>query len=95
MTAVPLVERLCARQAGGELFVDEMLPGPDGLVLRDPLHGGEPVAAQVLLRLPHRARPEELAAQAAAALLPDEAPPGVPGPAVPQGRRTAGAVNTS
>ncbi|MCP9959867.1 lantibiotic dehydratase [Streptomyces sudanensis] len=95
VTAVPLVERLCARQAGGELFVDEMLPGPDGLVLRDPLHGGEPVAAQVLLRLPHRARPEELAAQAAAALLPDEAPPGVPGPAVPQGRRTAGAVNTS
>ncbi|MFJ8695427.1 lantibiotic dehydratase [Streptomyces roseolilacinus] len=95
VTAVPLVERLCARQAGGELFADEMLPGPDGLVLRDPLHGGAPVAAQVLLRLPHRARPEQLAAQAAAALLPDEALPGVPGPTVPQGRRIAGTVNTS
>lgn len=95
VTAVPLVERLCAQQAGGELLVDEMLPGPDGLTLRDPLHGGAPVAAQVLLRLPHRARPEQLAAQAAAALLPDEAPTGVPGPTVPPGRWTAGAVNTS
>ncbi|URM92230.1 lantibiotic dehydratase family protein [Streptomyces sp. MRC013] len=94
VTAVPLVERLRARQAGGDLFAEEMLPGPDGLVLRDPLHGGAPVAAQVLLRLPHRARPEHLAARAAAALLPCGAPPGVPGPAVPRGRRTAGAVNT-
>ncbi|MEU2184614.1 lantibiotic dehydratase, partial [Streptomyces thermolilacinus] len=64
VTAVPLVERLCAQRAGGELYAEEMLPGPDGLTLRDPLHGGAPVAAQVLLRLPHRARPEELAAQA-------------------------------
>ncbi|MFJ9795272.1 lantibiotic dehydratase [Streptomyces sp. NPDC101145] len=95
VTAVPLVERLCAQRAGGELYAEEMLPGPDGLTLRDPLHGGAPVAAQVLLRLPHRARPEQLAAQAAATLLPGEAPTGVPGPTVPRGRRTPGAVNTS
>ncbi|WP_411573607.1 lantibiotic dehydratase [Streptomyces fradiae] len=95
VTAVPLVERLCAQRAGGELYAAEMLPGPDGLALRDPLHGGAPVAAQVLLRLPHRARPEQLATQAAAVLLPGEAPTGVPGPAVPRGRRVPGAVNTS
>ncbi|CAL9352962.1 lantibiotic dehydratase [Streptomyces sp. enrichment culture] len=95
VTAVPLVERLCAQHAGGELYAEEMLPGPDGLTLRDPLHGGAPVAAQVLLRLPHRARPEELAAQAAATLLPGAAPTGVPGPTVPHGRRPSGTVNTS
>lgn len=37
---------------GDTLVVEEMLPDPDHLPLRD--HHGEPIAGQLLLRLPHR-----------------------------------------
>ncbi|MFC5025363.1 lantibiotic dehydratase [Streptomyces coeruleoprunus] len=94
VTAIGLVERLCAQQAGGELLVEEMLPGPGDLVLRDALHGGAPVAAQVLLRLPHGPAAERLAARAAAGLAPVAAAPDVPGRRPPRGR-TAGAAITS
>ncbi|GAB1339644.1 hypothetical protein ACE1SV_62340 [Streptomyces sp. E-15] len=53
LTAVHLLERLYARQAGTALLAEEMLPAPEDLLLRDPLHGGAAVAAQLLLRLPH------------------------------------------
>ncbi|MGQ5635787.1 MULTISPECIES: lantibiotic dehydratase [unclassified Streptomyces] len=90
LTAVPLLERLCAHQPGADLLVEEMLPGPDGLLLRDPLHGGAAVAAQLLLRLPTDQGVEELTALAAAAL---RGAPDVPGASSPSGR-AAGAVPT-
>jgi hypothetical protein len=37
---------------GDPIVVEEMLPDPDHLPLRD--HDGEPIAGQLLLRLPHR-----------------------------------------
>jgi hypothetical protein len=37
---------------GDPVVLEEMLPGPDHLPLRD--HHGEPIAGQLLLRLPHR-----------------------------------------
>ncbi|QLJ02736.1 lantibiotic dehydratase [Streptomyces sp. NEAU-sy36] len=90
LTAVPLLERLCAHQPGADLLVEEMLPGPDGLLLRDPLHGGAAVAAQLLLRLPAGRGAEELAALAAAAL---RGTPGVPGAPAPSGRGTGAVPN--
>ncbi|MFG3499522.1 lantibiotic dehydratase [Streptomyces sp. NPDC047928] len=90
VTAIPLIERLCAQQAGGELLVEEMLPAPGALVLRDPLHGGAAVAAQALLRLPCRTDPEALAESAADALLRGSAHH-VPGPRA-AGARPAGAA---
>ncbi|MFH8336510.1 lantibiotic dehydratase [Streptomyces sp. AM6-12] len=81
LTAVPLLERLCAHQPGADLLVEEMLPGPDGLSLRDPLHGGATVAAQLLLRLSADQDTEELAARAAAALRGAPSLPGGPPPA--------------
>lgn len=41
-----------SRLSPDEIVVEEMLPGPDHLPLRD--DRGEPVAGQLLLRLPHR-----------------------------------------
>ncbi|MFB7505541.1 lantibiotic dehydratase [Streptomyces broussonetiae] len=68
LTALHQLERICAHQPGPELVVEEMLPAPGQLLLRDPLHEGAAVAAQLLLRLPHEQSAGELAALAAAAL---------------------------
>ncbi|MET9428937.1 lantibiotic dehydratase [Streptomyces sp. NPDC003036] len=87
LTALHLVERLCAQQAGGELLVEEMLPAPGELLLRDPLHHGAAVAAQALLRLPHDRSAEQLAVTAADALLRGDGQD-LPGPPA---RRSAGA----
>ncbi|MYR56252.1 hypothetical protein GTY54_08320, partial [Streptomyces sp. SID625] len=85
-----LLERLCAQQAGAFLLVEEMLPAPDGLLLRDPVHGGAAVAAQVLLRLPHDLSAGRLA-ESAARTLAGHARHDVPGPPA---RRSAGAAIT-
>ncbi|MEU6594466.1 lantibiotic dehydratase [Streptomyces sp. NPDC046881] len=90
LTAVHLIERLCARQASTTVLVEEMLPAPDQLLLRDALHGGAAVAAQLLLRLPHdhsTGRPAEAAARA----LVHGSRHDVPGPPA---RRSAGAAHT-
>ncbi|MFF9864889.1 lantibiotic dehydratase [Streptomyces sp. NPDC013953] len=91
LTALQVVERLCAQQAGGELLAEEMLPAPGDLLLRDPLHHGAAVAAQALLRLPYDRDAEQFAAVAADALLRDDGAQDVPGPPA---RRPAGAVTT-
>ncbi|WP_237331658.1 hypothetical protein [Streptomyces mexicanus] len=90
LTAIHLIERLCARQAGSALLVEEMLPAPEDLLVRDALHGGATVAAQLLLRLPHDAGADRLAAAAADALMRDDRHD-VPGPPA---RRPAGAAHT-
>ncbi|WP_053700165.1 lantibiotic dehydratase [Streptomyces sp. NRRL F-5755] len=79
-----------AQQNAGELLVEEMLPGPDGLVLRDRAHrdggrsrDGAYVAAQLLIRLPHDRAIGDLAASAAAALHGGTHPPA---PLAPSGR---------
>jgi hypothetical protein len=90
VTAIPLIERLCAREAGGALLVEEMLPAPEDLLVRDPLHDGAALAAQLLLRLPHDVGADRLAAAAADALMRDGRTD-VPGP--PAGR-PAGAAHT-
>ncbi|MEU7281716.1 lantibiotic dehydratase [Streptomyces sp. NPDC045431] len=90
LTALHLVERLCAQQAGDEILVEEMLPAPGDLLLRDPLHGGAAVAAQALLRLPCDQGAERLAVAAADALLRGDAQD-LPGPPA---RRPAGVDTT-
>ncbi|GGR71912.1 MULTISPECIES: lantibiotic dehydratase [Streptomyces] len=90
LTALQLIERLCAREAGTALLVEEMLPAPEDLLLRDPLHGGASVAAQLLLRLPHDRCAGRLAEAAADALV-HGGRHDVPGPPA---RRPAGAANT-
>ncbi|MFH9403753.1 lantibiotic dehydratase [Streptomyces sp. NPDC017638] len=90
LTAVQLIERLCAREAGTALLVEEMLPAPEDLLLRDPLHGGASVAAQLLLRLPHDQSADRLAEAAADALF-HGGRHDVPGPSA---RRPAGAAHT-
>ncbi|MFF2325598.1 MULTISPECIES: lantibiotic dehydratase [unclassified Streptomyces] len=79
LTALNVIERCCAALPGDELIFEEMLPGPvagaQGPTLCDALHRGEPVAAEVMLRVPFDRTAEELAADAAAALIQD-----VPGP---------------
>ncbi|MCT2549159.1 lantibiotic dehydratase family protein [Streptomyces atratus] len=87
LTALNVIDRTCAALPGDELIFEEMLPGPQELVLRDALHRGEPVAAGLLLRLPFDRAPEELAVSAAA-LIHD-----VPGPPAP-GAAAAGATGT-
>ncbi|UFQ19321.1 MULTISPECIES: lantibiotic dehydratase [Streptomyces] len=71
LTALQVIDRLCAQQPGSELLFEEMLPAPGDMPLRDPLHGGGAVAAQVLLRLP-------CDTGAAADALLDDAPHNVP-----------------
>ncbi|MDN3297553.1 lantibiotic dehydratase [Streptomyces ficellus] len=93
LTAVQVVERLCAQQPGTDLLVEEMLPAPGDLVLRDPLHHGAAVATQLLLRLPYDTGASgagELAAAAAALLR--AAPADVPGDPPAPGGRTTGAT---
>ncbi|RST13628.1 lantibiotic dehydratase [Streptomyces sp. WAC05374] len=94
LPALPVVDRLRAQQPGTDLLVEEMLPAPAGLPLRDPLHGGAAVAAQVLLRLPHDTGEalDRLAARAAAALPGGAASPDVPDTPPAACGRTAGAA---
>ncbi|WP_382466280.1 lantibiotic dehydratase [Streptomyces noursei] len=70
-----VLERLRAAAPDGALIVEEALPAPGRSPVRDAVHGGAPVAAQVQLRTPYDAHPEELAARAAAALRHWSAPP--------------------
>ncbi|WP_050514920.1 lantibiotic dehydratase [Streptomyces rimosus] len=79
-----------APEGGGELLIEEMLPAPDGLVLRDRAHrGGDRgregayVAAQLLMRFPHDRVTGDLAASAAAAL---RGGTHLPGTLAPSGR---------
>ncbi|MFH8406845.1 lantibiotic dehydratase [Streptomyces sp. NPDC018019] len=95
LPALRVVDRLLARgsapEGGDELLVEEMLPAPDGLVLRDRAHrdggrgrgDGAYVAAQLLMRLPHDRAIGDLAASAAAAL---GGGTGLPGTLAPSGR---------
>ncbi|MCF6522985.1 lantibiotic dehydratase [Streptomyces sp. JJ36] len=95
LTALHLVERLCARQAGDDLLVEEMLPAPGDLLLRDPLHHGAAVAAQLLLRLPHDRGAEDFAEAAARTLCagPEQVPADVPdGPSAAAGRAAGAAL---
>ncbi|MEU7305629.1 lantibiotic dehydratase [Streptomyces sp. NPDC007206] len=91
LTSLHLLDRITARQSGADLLVEEMLPGPGGLLLRDPLHEGAAVAAQLLLRLPCDQSAGELATLAAAAL---SGGPDVPGTHAPKGRAVTGAAHT-
>ncbi|QGV82078.1 lantibiotic dehydratase [Streptomyces ficellus] len=95
LPAVYVVDRLRAGRPDGDLLAEEMLPAPADLPLRDPLHGGAPVAAQVLLRLPYRtdAAATERLATAAAGALPRGAPHDVPdGPPASGGRHLGAAI---
>ncbi|MFJ5030420.1 lantibiotic dehydratase [Streptomyces sp. NPDC088560] len=87
LTALHLLERIRAHQPGPELLVEEMLPAPGRLLLRDPLHAGAAVAAQLLLRLPCDQDAEDLAELAAAAL---SSAPHAPGAPAPRGRAFSG-----
>ncbi|MFH8349284.1 lantibiotic dehydratase [Streptomyces sp. NPDC018045] len=84
-----VVDRLRARSGAPDappdhLLVEEMLPAPDGLVLRDRVHrDGAFVAAQLLMRLPHDRTISDLAASAAAAL---RGGTHLPGTLAPSGR---------
>ncbi|MFF8831106.1 lantibiotic dehydratase [Streptomyces sp. NPDC015131] len=92
LTALPVIDRLCAREPGAELLAEEMLPAPGDLPLRDPLHGGAAVAAQLLLRIPYDpGAAERLAARAARALT-GGTTPDVPGTRSAARGRTAGAA---
>ncbi|MFB7629629.1 lantibiotic dehydratase [Streptomyces sp. NPDC056149] len=68
LPALRTVERLRAATSDGALIIEEALPEPGRSPVRDAVHHGAPVAAQLHLRVPHDARPEELAARAAAPL---------------------------
>ncbi|MEU6508948.1 lantibiotic dehydratase [Streptomyces sp. NPDC046942] len=92
LTALHLLERVCAHQPGPELLVEEMLPAPGQLLLHDPLHDGAAVAAQLLLRLPYDRSAAELAALAAAAL---RGTSDAPGALAPSGRAVSGAARHS
>ncbi|MEU5159484.1 lantibiotic dehydratase [Streptomyces sp. NPDC020875] len=87
-SATTLIERLCAAVPGDELLIEEMLPGPGRLTLRDAAHHGAAVAGQLQLTVVPVRDPDELAALAAAALA-----PGVPGPPA-SGAAATGTVTT-
>ncbi|MFH8616057.1 lantibiotic dehydratase [Streptomyces sp. NPDC017979] len=80
LPTLTLIERMCASRPGEELLLEEMLPGPDQLTLRDPTHQGAAVAGQLLLRVSRTRDPVALAALAAAALT-----QGVPAPSSARG----------
>jgi hypothetical protein len=65
VTALRVIDRLLADPAAAALVFEEMLPDPDHLSVRD--ERGEPLAAQLLLRLPHQANPDRLAEEVARA----------------------------
>ncbi|MEU3602330.1 lantibiotic dehydratase [Streptomyces sp. NPDC006798] len=87
-SATTLIERLCAAIPGDELLIEEMLPDPGRLTLRDAAHHGAAVAGQLQLTVVPVRDPDELAALAAAALA-----PGVPGPPA-SGAAATGTVTT-
>lgn len=92
LPTVNLLERLYA-DPGSEPLLEEALPGPRQLLLREGDQAGEQgagLAAQLLLRTPHDRAAGDLAAHAAAAL---GGPTDLPGLRVP-GARTAGADTT-
>ncbi|MFC4852746.1 hypothetical protein [Actinophytocola glycyrrhizae] len=70
VTALRVFDRVLADPAATALVLEEMSPNPDQLTVRD--EAGEPLAAQVLLRLPHRVSPDRLADEAARAWLEPE-----------------------
>jgi hypothetical protein len=74
ITALRVIDRALGDPAVSLLVLEEMLPGPDELAVRD--EHGEPLAAQLLLRLPHQVSPDRLADDVARA-LPGTGPPTV------------------
>jgi hypothetical protein len=70
VTALRVVDRLLADPAVPALVFEEMLPDPDHLPVREAT--GEPLAAQLLVRLPHGTGPTRLADDVARALRPLE-----------------------
>lgn len=64
--ALRVIDRLLAHAEVPELALEEMLPDPDHLVVRD--DHDHRFAAQLLVRLPHQADPVALAERAAGAL---------------------------
>jgi hypothetical protein len=57
--ALRVLDRMLADPSATALVLEEMLPGPEESMVRD--ETGEPLAAQLLLRLPHRMSPDRLA----------------------------------
>ncbi|MCK7626059.1 lantibiotic dehydratase family protein [Streptomyces sp. RS10V-4] len=75
LPALRTLERLRDAAPDGHLIAEEALPGPGRSPVRDALHHGAAVAAQLQLRVPCDAPPAELAARAAAALRDPTGPP--------------------
>ncbi|TDV51903.1 lantibiotic dehydratase family protein [Actinophytocola oryzae] len=65
VAALRVFDRVLADPSASALVLEEMLPGPDDAVVRS--EAGEPLAAQLLVRLPHRASPDRLADEVARA----------------------------
>lgn len=59
VTALRVFDRVLADPSAKALVLEEMLPSPEQLTVRS--ESGEPLAAQLLLRLPHQASPDRLA----------------------------------
>ncbi|MCT2581901.1 lantibiotic dehydratase family protein [Actinophytocola gossypii] len=80
IAALRALDRLLADPAVTSVVLEEMLPAPEHLPVRD--RDGAGVAAQLLLRLPHAAGPARLADEVARAWSParsrSTAPPGAP-----------------
>lgn len=70
ITALRVFDKLLADPTVTALVLEEMLPAPEHL--RVSSESGEPLAAQLLLRLPHQVSPERLADDVARAWLPTE-----------------------
>ncbi|NGO70093.1 lantibiotic dehydratase [Streptomyces boncukensis] len=73
LPAVQTLERLCASAPAGadaaDLLIEEALPSPgQPPPLRDALHDGAALTAQLVLRLPYDRTPDQLARRAAAVL---------------------------
>jgi hypothetical protein len=67
--AVAILERALAPAGAGEVFIEEMLPAPDQMPVRDlACRPGDRSAAEVMFRLPCQTAAEELASRAAAAI---------------------------
>jgi hypothetical protein len=66
IAALRVFDRVLADPAASVLVLEEMLPGPDEAMVRN--EAGEPLAAQLLLRLPHQVSPDRLAEDVARAV---------------------------
>jgi hypothetical protein len=64
VAALRVFDRLLADTTVSTLVVEEMLPDPEHLPVRD--ESGDRLAAQLLVRLPHRGAPSDTAAEVAA-----------------------------